>query len=235
MSLFDKTKIVLNEAINHEKENNNDKPDNEQLYALCLDDYSSPSFISSEKPYIGTIEDIINLLNAIKSDELFHDKFPELFSAFDRFLKGEKNIIHNVALRKVQLLAPVIEIDSTASYLENTKFKHINTWGFPYEMQFERTCNEHIWISYKGKYYRCIRAKIKDLKYKNSIGQYTEIDMAWGFPRQIEFENNTTYNRLYVTEKVFEKQEDVLIDIENFKQNPDPIFTEILNDIFGDG
>lgn len=235
MSLFDEIKIALNEAIIYERENNNKKPDDKQLYALYLDDYSSPSFISSEKPYIGTVEDIINLLNAIKSDELFHDKFPELFSAFDRFLKGEKNIMHNVALRKVQLLTPVIEIDSTTSYLENTKFEHINTWGFPYEMQFEKAHSEHVWVLYKGKYYRCIRAKIRDLKYKNSIGQYKEIDMAWGFPRQIEFENNITYSRLYVTEKVFEKQEDVLVDIENFKQNPDPIFTEILNDIFGDG
>lgn len=235
MSLFDEIKIALNEAIIYERENNNKEPDDKQLYALCLDDYSSPSFISSEKPYIGTIEDIINLLNAIKSDEFFHDKFPELFSAFDRFLKGEKNIMHNVALRKVQLLTPVIEIDSTTSYLENTKFEHINTWGFPYEMQFEKAHSEHVWVLYKGKYYRCIRAKIRDLKYKNSIGQYKEIDMAWGFPRQIEFENDITYSRLYVTEKVFEKQEDVLTDIENFKQNPDPIFTEILNDIFGDG
>ena len=55
MSLFNETKIVSNEAINHEEEKDNEKPDDKQLYALCLDDYSSPSFISSEKPYIGTI------------------------------------------------------------------------------------------------------------------------------------------------------------------------------------
>ena len=59
--------------------------------------------------------------------------------------------------------------------------------------------------------------------------------MLWGYPHQIEFEKNTTYNRMYVVEKTFNNRDELLADIENFEVNPDPVFTEVLNDIFGDG
>lgn len=48
-------------------------------------------------------------------------------------------------------------------------------------------------------------------------------------------DRNTVGNRLYVTEKFLKSEEELLQDIEKFRNAPDPIYTEIFNDIFGDG
>ena len=56
-----------------------------------------------------------------------------------------------------------------------------------------------------------------------------------GFPMQIVLEKDIVSNILYTPEKVFDCEEELLKDIENFRNAPDPVYTEIFNDIFGDG
>ena len=57
------------------------------------------------------------------------------------------------------------------------------------------------------------------------IGQFVEFG----------YYNETVFNKLYVAEKYFKNEDEMLCDIEKFKEIPNPIYTEIFNDIFGDG
>lgn len=228
-NLFEEIKEGLNEAIEHEKKRN------KQMYKLCLDDYSAASFTSFDKKYFGTIDMIETFINTIKNDEQISDKFGDLISVFDKYKNGEKNITHNVAYREVPFLSKVKLLGTANSILTDYKWEHLNTWGWPYKMRYKEAKSEHIWLSYQKKYVRCIRTQFTDLQYENTAGKYNSPGMLWGFPHQIEIANNTTFNRLYVVEKIFKNKQEALDDMASFQKKPDPIFTEVLNDIFGDG
>lgn len=208
---------------------------NKQLYRLCLDDYSAASFTSFNKDYFGTLEDISLFINAIRSDEDFAERFAKLISCFDRYINGEKDITHNVAYKEMPFLVRAKCLGVSTSYLKNYKWEHINTWQWPYNMKCKEAQNTHVWISCRGAYVRCIRTEFVDLKYENAACKYTSPGMTWGFPHQIEVEGKTTFNRLFVVEKIFKNKAEALADMQKFRIEADPDFTEILNDIFGDG
>lgn len=231
-NLFEEIKEGLNEAIEYERKNKEKK---KQMYKLCLDDYSAASFTSFDKEYFGTINMIENFINAIKNDEKNSGRYDDLISTFNKYKNGEKDITHNVAYREVPFLSKVKVLGSSNSFLTNYKWDHLNTWGCPYTMKCKEAKSEHIWLSYQRKYVRCIKTEFTKLQYENIKDEYTSPGMLWGFPHQIEIENDITYNRLYVVEKTFKNKKEALDDMASFKEKPDPVFAEVLNDIFGDG
>jgi len=204
-----------------------------QIYRLSLDDYATPGFISFTKGYYGTIEDIEGLVCAIRDDETNPNDY--LSSIFDRYKSGEKDITHNAAYKERPFLQKARCIEKRTSFLYQHRWEHINIWNCPYEMKCTKAESTHIWLSCHRKFVRCIKTTFTNLRYESFGGKYKGINMLWGYPHQIEFEKNTTYNRMYVVEKTFNSRTELLADIENFELNPDPIFTEVLNDIFGDG
>ena len=206
-----------------------------QLYRLCLDDYSAASFTSFSKDYFGTLEDITSLINAIRSDKDFADRFPALISCFDRYVAGEKEITHNVAYREVPFLVRAKCLGVSTSYLKNHKWEHLNTWQWPYNMKCTEAKSTHIWISCRGTYARCVKTAFTNLEYENVMCKYVTPGITWGLPHQIETEGKTTFNRMFVVEKLFKNKAEALVDMQKFQIEADPDFAEVLNDIFGDG
>lgn len=207
----------------------------DQIYRILLDDYSCPGFVSAYKPYYGTLDELSSFITAIRKDEQFADSLSELLSCFDRFLQGEKNINHVVAFKERPFLKRAKRLGEASSEHRILTWEHTNTWGFPYYMQCEKVKCEHLWLSCMGTYTRVIRAEFIDLQYENTVGDYTSPSMLWGFPHQIEIDGNKIYSRLFVVEKVFDNRDEALLDMENFKKESKPDFSELLEDIFGDG
>lgn len=56
-----------------------------------------------------------------------------------------------------------------------------------------------------------------------------------GLPGQIVGKNGNLSSRFFVNEKYFKNQGDMILDMERFSQEPDPIYQGIMEDIFGDG
>ena len=205
------------------------------LYRLRLDDYSAASFTSFSKDYFGTLEDISAFIDSFRSDEDFSETFADLVANFDRYMGGEKNITHIVAYQEKPFLVRAKRLGTATSYLENYKWEHINTWGWPYNMKCKEAESAHVWLSCSGVYSRCVRTVFTDLKYENTICKYVSPGAIWGFPHQIETRDNITCNRLFVVEKIFKNKAEALLDMQKFEIDPDPNFTEVLNDVFGDG
>lgn len=204
-----------------------------QIYKMCLDDCSTPGFVSFTKDYFGTIEDVEGLVTAIRDDELRPDDY--LASILDRYKSGEKDVTNNAAYKERPFLLRARCIEKRTSFLYQYRWEHVNVWNCPYEMKCSKAESTHIWITCHRKFYRCIKTTFTNLRYESIGGKYKTINMLWGYPHQIEFNKNTLYNRMYVVEKTFKTRAELLKDIENFELNPDPVFTEVLNDIFGDG
>lgn len=207
-----------------------------QLYKLYLDDYSAASFTSFDKCYVGTLGDIGNFVASIKNDKNISDNHSDLISAYENFISGDTSAMHMVAHQNTRFLTRVKCLGCDTSSLTEYNWEHTNTWGFPYYMHCAKVGSSHLWLSSGRKYFRCIKSNFTNLTYNSADGQYIDFgDRFWGFPHQIEHNTPITYNRLFVIEKEFKSKTEALQDMEAFKSKPDVNFTEVLNDIFGDG
>ena len=112
------------------------------------------------------------------------------------------------------------------------KWEHTNVWGFPYNMKCDALNSKHYWIKNGKQLCRVIKAKFTNLQLENTIGEYAEISMIWGFPHIIEF---NMYNTLMVVEKRFDTVKELKEDMKTFSSISDMDFTSFCNDIFADG
>jgi hypothetical protein len=207
-----------------------------KYYRLLLDDYSAPSFTSFDKDYYGTLEQMHGFFSALKADEEAAQRQEYLLSIYDQYVAGQKAIKHRVAYQKVPFLVPANILGEEKLTRINYTWDHLNTWQFPYHMKCDRIDSRHLWISCHGKYTRCIQAKFTNLFYNGFGKNYKRFSgNTWGFPHQVEYEGIITFSRLFVEEKAFKTKAEALNDQMNFRHNPDPIYSGILNDIFGDG
>lgn len=209
------------------------------IYCLMLDDYSKPAFCSFDKCYFGDISMIASLVDDLKEDEQCAEYHVQLIKAFKEYRAGNTAVTHNVAYKDVLLPDQVLVYDKTIIKTDCNMLKHINTWDYSYYLKYEKAESEHIWIQYNGSYLRCVKACFEKLQYSDSnnenIDKFISIKFTMGFPYIISFFDETLSNKLYVVEKFFKNEDELFCDLENFKDKPDPLFTEIFNDIFGDG
>ena len=201
-----------------------------------LDDYSAASFTSFGKAYYGTLEQIAGFINSIENDADLEGRFTELIAAFRQYCSGDLSVTHNVAYQKVPLLEPVKLVGSATQRLDNYRWNHKNTWGWPYAMRCDAVETQHYWISAEGYYARCVVALFENLAYHGVGREWNQVgNMLWGFPHIIESSGNLVTNTLLVEEKRFSKRKDMLADKEAFLDNRDVNFEAFCNDIFGDG
>lgn len=207
-----------------------------RYYRLLLDDYSAASFTSFSKEYFGTLEQLKGLFNKIRSNTDTAERYSGILSTFDKFLAGEKKITHFVAYREVPFLVYAKVLGTEKSVLEDCKWTHLNTWRWPYFMKCDKAESTHLWISCQRKYCRCILTEFTNLQYGIDEENYEPLGgMIWGYPGQIQGSTKNLHNQLFVIEKAFKTKSEAMSDLIEFKTKPDPVFSRILDDIFGDG
>ena len=208
-----------------------------RIYRLQLDDYSAASFTSFGKDYFGTLDQMRELFDDIRSDEDLAERFGDILTTFDRYLAGEKKITHYVAYQEVPFLVQAKVLDSAASALTNHFWTHMNTWDWPYYMKCDKAESIHIWVSCHGQYCRCIQTAFSNLQYSTDRQGYESLGgMTWGYPGQIDgMPGEIIRNRLFVMEKTFPSRTEAIADMDSFQSSPYPDFSGILEDIFGDG
>ena len=207
-----------------------------RYYRLLLDDYSAASFASFDKDYFGTLEDINEFFEKIKSDKDIVKRQKHILSVYEQFLAGKKDISHIVAYREVPFLVPAKVLATETSTLTNHVWEHLNTWRWPYMMKCDKVECTHIWFSCYGKYSRCVKAQFVNLEYGMDSEEYKLLGgMIMGFPGIIAGKKGYLYNTLFVEEKVFKNKSEAMKDRNEFIKKPDPIFSKFLDDIFGDG
>lgn len=208
-----------------------------ELYRLQLDDFSAAAFTSFGKDYFGTMEQIQSLFDCLRSDQDIAGRFQYILSVFDRYRNGEPNITHNVAYQEVPFLIPATVLHEAKSVLHDYSWTHMNTWEWPYYMKFDKAESMHLWVACNDGFCRCIQTVFHNLTYGTDQKEYDPLgSFILGHPGQIDGPpGGTLHNRLFVVEKYFSTRDDAMDDYGNFVNSPDPIFSGILEDIFGDG
>lgn len=208
-----------------------------RIYRLQLDDYSAASFTSFGKDYFGTLDQMRELFDDIRSDEDLARRFSDILTTFDRYLAGGKKITYYVAYQEVPILVQAKVLGSAASTLTEHCWTHMNTWDWPYYMKCDKAESVHIWVSCHGQYCRCIQTAFSNLQYRTDRQGYEPLGgMTWGYPGQIDgMPGEIIRNRLFVVEKTFPSKPEAIADMGRFQSSPDPDYSGILDDIFGDG
>ena len=208
---------------------------NEKYYILKLWDYGTPAFVSFDKMYIGTEAEIRIAVQAMKEAEKGSD---ETVAAVERYLAGDKNATHSIAYQEIPVLETCTRIASSTLNLGEYSWEHTNVWGFPYFMKCDSAEIKQILVEYKGKYYRCVRAWFKNLRYESVSGKWTLMGDFYLGPAYLfdvvdkRGEGRIMNNLLYVAEEVYanlDEAEDKLLSEEHL------VFKGFCDDIFADG
>lgn len=180
------------------------------VFSVELLDYATPGFCTNWKPYFGTIEDIAAFRNALYQDEK-HE--PEDMS-----------------------FAPVKVYGVKQEAREDGMYEHTNIWGYPYFVWWERLESVHLWIGFKDRFYRCARARMKNLRYdtdENAAMIRSPGGQIWGYPHILEYHHPFHFNRMYVVEKRFDTEKEMIDDLENYEGGIE--LKGWLDELFGDG
>ena len=206
---------------------------NEQYYALFLDDPATPSFCSFDKLYVGTRTELDIAIAAMKQD----GQYAATVAAYEAYWT-DPNTKHYVALREVPILTPVQRICSSELTLGEKEWEHINVWGFPYNMRFDRAEVKQLLIKHERKFHRLLRSKITNLCYGAVDGKWSPANGGfWGhgclLDVQEESDGSFSLNSLlYMKQDQFERASDA----DDLMLDPDKIFFDrICDEIFADG
>mgnify|MGYP004519299265 CR=1 FL=1 len=180
------------------------------VFCVQLLDYAKPGFCTHWKPYFGTVEDIAEFRHALHQDE--------------------KHIPEDMTFSSVRVFGSEFEIRDAGMY------EYTNIWGFPYFVWWDKLESIHLWVAEKDKFYRCIRARMTNLQYdtdENASMKQSPGEQIWGYPHILEYHHPFHFNRMYVIEKRFESEADLLNNLSNYKGNIE--LGGWLDELFADG
>lgn len=196
-----------------------------------------PSFCSGGKDYYGTIEEVEDLITAIKNNNSIERDFDGLQAAFNEYKSGNIDCEHAVAYSKAKFLTPVKLIAENELIVDKYKWKHINIWHCPYYMHAGISHFKQVVLQDAGNYIRVIKPEFDELRYaieEQSESQDKIGGMFWGFPEMIKYDSRTkkTLSRLYLYEGRYSDKATACRDLDNAEKINLQSFCD---DIFGDG
>lgn len=180
------------------------------VFSVQLLDYAKPGFCTFSKPYFGTVEDIAEFRRALHRDE--------------------KHKPEDMTFSTVRVFGSQYEARPAGMY------EHTNIWGFPYFVWWDKLESIHLWIGHQDNFYRCVRARMTNLQYdtdEDAAMKQSPGEQIWGYPHILEYHHPFHFNRMYVIEKRFESESQLLDDLKHY--NGDIQLAGWLDDLFGDG
>lgn len=229
----------------------------DKIYCVHLHDYATPSFYSGDKRYFGTKEDIIKVLKDYrlpkdrtmrKAGNLDDPHYNEeiILGYFDGKNNGYGTVFGEEERPIIYEVEVVGKLDTI--HIDNFKYNHLNIWDHTYIMEANHVDLEIIYIrntapyNEKAEFIRIIRANFRDLTYNvddidfmgnpykpHKVNSYT----GWGHPGiMVDRSENEVASQVYMIDKLLESEEHLKKDMES---PSDFDYSEIFNDVFGDG
>lgn len=204
----------------------------QKYYAITLDNYFTPSIVSSSKRYYGTLQEIESFI-----DSLDQDQFSETVNAFRSFKKGKKAVTHHAAYAEKPLLKPVTLISENYQSLKERSWDFINIWDCIHKMKLHTVFMDILLIKDGDEYIRCIKPKIYGFCYHSNAhaeDHWEPVHNAWGHPGIVLFDDRkepTVLTSLFLPEKKFS---DVKAGV-NALYSEDISLDPVCEDIFADG
>ena len=203
------------------------------IYTLMLDNPANPGYVSGDKPYFGSKEEIIVAASLMRCREAYGDTV----AAIDDYFCGNNAATHRVAFQTMPVLTTTDLISECKLAIPEKEWEHTNTWGFPYIMKCEKAFIHQIIVKHEDKYCRCLRVWFYNLRYKTPGSEWNKITSWWGH-RDLMLNYHLPgggfklNNVLYLLDKQYDTVEGAIDSL----TNPDELsFSSFCDEIFADG
>ena len=80
---------------------------NEQYYRIMLNDYAKPAFVTFDKAYYGSLQQVRTFIEALEQDKRTKRNHEPLIKAFREYESGNTEVTHPVCFHEAKLLTPI--------------------------------------------------------------------------------------------------------------------------------
>ena len=232
------------ENIGKNTDTNIEKTPEKTLYCIHLQDYATPSYYSGEKPYIGTKEEILNIISILekKAEGYPYGPHPTCKVARDFFNNQGDGMGSVFGEAPHQIIYPVKILGEYTTETGVTDWDHLNVWDCVYKMHAKSIKTHAIYTQIKGfkgetRNVRVIKAEFTGLGYTDefSANKISIINCKnnWGHPGiMVKTKDGVVTNTLYIIDMCFDDYANMYQDMIGIKTLD---YKPVIDDIFGDG
>ena len=162
----------------------------EQIFELNLEDYSMPRYMSAIKPYYGTMDEIIDMLNCLKDNEYTAIRYKKTLDAAKFYDLLDPEVTHTVAGQTLPIFTPVREISRLETCLGSRSWNYTTFNGVIYPCYAANIEVRQTLIQTENGYEHCVQANITGLRVcYPGIGWMDVAYAIHGFPEMVTFFN----------------------------------------------
>lgn len=176
----------------------------DQMYRICLEDYSYPRYAAVARPYFGTMEDITDLTAYLSGNEWTNQRYGEITRGVSCFAQNP-NVTHRVVGQKHRLLTPVEELDRKTFTLEDKRWLHFGYSNACYPMRAPHMDVCQVLLRDGDSLYRCAKVTFDKVQicFQN-LGWLSPDYTVKGFPGQIRVDGYENHSmRLFMLMKQY--------------------------------
>lgn len=205
----------------------------EKFYALDLDNYALPGFVSGTKYYFGTLDMIKEYFDACRTE----NELTETARAFNKYLADDTETAHYAAYNTCKLVHEAEILGTREFYFTDHEWVTLNLYKCKYYFRADTLRVKESAFLTDGKSFTGMWIDAKNMEMGSTIRSgYHKINSPWGLPCYFKIsedgENRRITSRLFTESKSFKPKEEALAYL-----NDEAAFSlnAIGFEIFGDG
>lgn len=209
--------------------------DREEIFEICLEDYTQPRYKSAIRTYYGTEEEICALMDRLRNSTTGAAvRYNETIEAV-AYRDLDDEITHTVAGQTLPILKPVIEFCRYETQLCDMHWDYTTYEGAVIRCHADEINLCQSLIGAYGGFERCVKASLAGLRiYHPGVGWVDPSNHCKGFPGMVVFDGKYATTALFASQEHYEPEEfdaamaDV-VDITKFR------LSVVVADILGEG
>ncbi len=179
----------------------------EKFYALDLDNYALPGFVSGTKYYFGTLEMLKEYFDACRAE----NELSETVEAFDRYLGGDAEAAHYAAYNSCRLVYEAELLGTREFYFTDHEWATLNLYRCEYSFRADTLRVKESAFLTNGGYFTVMWIDARNMGMGSSIKPgYDKIGSPWGLPCYFKFSGDNITSRLCTESKSFKSKEEAL-------------------------
>lgn len=188
----------------------------EEIFEICLEDYTQPRYKSAIRTYYGTEDEIHNLMDRLANSATGAAvRYAETIEAVE-YYDLDNEITHTVAGQTLPVLKPVEEICRCKNKITNQYWNYYTYEGSVVRCYASEIDVYQSLIATASGYERCVKASFAGLcVYHHGVGWVNPCNHFKGFPGMVTFDGERATAALFASQMHYEPDEldDAMADV----------------------
>lgn len=180
----------------------------EEIYEICLEDYTKPRYTSAIQTYYGTEDEIRNLMERLRnSTNGAAVRYNETIEAVE-YYDLDNELTHTVAGQTLPILKPVEEVCRVETQINNQYWNYQTYEGSIIRCYASRVDVSQCLIATDSGYERCVKASFAGLGvHHHGVGWVNPCNHFKGFPGMIVFDGERATATLFASQMHYDPEE----------------------------